>query len=544
MGFREAASGWEGVRGGWEGMEFLGFREAASGWGGVRGGWEGMELLGFREAASGWGWGLAGGSSVGGTLWYGWAMAVIGLDLGTSGVKAVAVDAAGRVVGSARAGVALRREGMGTAEQDVEAIWAAACDVLRQAGGSGVEAVAISGAMHSLVPVDGDGRALAGAMTWADRRAAATAWAGRIDADALYRRTGCPPGELYHPLRLRWWAGQGVRPARWASIKDVVVHRLTGRWAADLSVASATGLVDIHRRGYDGEALKLAGIDATALPPLVEPTAVVGPVSGAASAATGLGAGLPVVAGASDGALANVGAAGPGGDDVVITVGTSAAVRRLVDRPRFDPQRRTWCYIATADRYVHGSAMNNAGLAVSHAAGGDGSIGAALRGAAAVAPGCGGVTVLPFVTGERGLIWPPHVAWAVEPSDRASADAAVMMRATLEGVCCGVAELWDAVTAEGRTGEARLSGGIVGSPLWSQMLADMLGVRLRPIEAADASALGAAKLGGQAIGRATGPPAGEGPGVLEPNRERSAAYEQVRRRFRTACERRGWMRNG
>jgi sugar (pentulose or hexulose) kinase len=76
------------------------------------------------------------------------------------------------------------------------------------------------------------------------------------------------------------------------------------------------------------------------------------------------------------------------------------------------------------------------------------------------------------------------------------------------------------------------------------MLADMLGVRLRPIEAADASALGAAKLGGQAIGRATGPPAGEGLGVLEPNRERSAAYERVRRRFRTACERRGWMRNG
>jgi len=484
-------------------------------------------------------------------------MRIAALDIGTSRVKAIAVDGRGNLLG--RCDVELPRllgDG-GTAAQPIEPVVDAAQQSLRgliePCGDRRFEALAVSGAMHALAPIGADDRPLAAAMTWADRRAAgvADATADEVeDRDALYRRTGCPWSALYHPPRLRWWAGREPRARRWVGIKDAVLHRLTDRWATDASLASATGLLDIHRGAWDGEALGLAGVGAATLPELVEPTAIVGKLTAGAARATGLARGLPVVAGASDGALANLGAgAGPG--EAVVTVGTSAAVRRLVDRPMLHPRRRTWCYIAPGRRWLAGAAMNSGGIAV------DRLFREAYRGeadpwavmpeeAAAVPIGSEGVTVMPFVHGERELIWPRQAGWRVEGFDAGRHHRGHLARATLEAVTMAAATLWEAVASlagEGdRPGEAaRLTGGITRSPLWRQMLADVLGVTLKPIEAADASATGAAAL---AIDAMTGrPPSSlkvEPEPMIRPNAEHHEAYQALRRRWIERCRALGW----
>lgn len=490
---------------------------------------------------------------------------VIGLDLGTSGVKAAAVDASGRVVRSAQREVTLMTDDAGKAEQSVEEVWEAASAVLGEIGeghtsggvppakrGSDVrppevKAICVSGAMHSVVAMDEAGNVIGNATTWADRRCAGIAeeLRQRVDVDAMYRRTGCPFSAMYHPARLRWFAAPGIgamnRPRRgkFAAIKDVVIQRLTGRWCTDASIASATGLMDIRTWRWDTEALELAGITAEQLPGVVVPTDVVGTTP----------SGVPVIAGASDGALANVGSAGFDSDATVITLGTSGAVRRIVDQPCFDDKRRTWCYVVERDRWLRGGAINSGGIAVQHAVQlgygqGEKALKQAHAEAATVAAGCDGLRVLPFIAGERGLIWPPEVKWTII-GQRADHTPAHLVRATMEGVAFCIAAIYKAVGVPDLLKQvvptqcALLTGGVVRSATWRQIVADVLGIALQPIEAADASAIGAAMLGWRAMGvRVTPPLATCGP--IVPNPRHHAKYVELFRAFQTSCQMRGW----
>lgn len=469
------------------------------------------------------------------------ARITIGLDLGTSGVKAVCLSDTGRVIAKAAADVALRCPAPGHAEQPVEEVAAASVAVLREVAGCvtdrPIAGLALSGAMHSVVPIDADDQPLAPASTWADRRAAGVAdrMFAAADVDALYRHTGCPPGVLYHPARLRWWAGQGVRPARWAAIKDVLLHRLTGAWAADWSVASATGLFDIHQMDWHGPAMELAGVDRAALPPLVRPASVVGGLSRPAAEATGLPTGLPIIAGASDGALANVGAVGIDSDALVITIGTSAAVRRIVRRPLRDERRRSWCYVVDADRWLSGLAMNSGGAALAEA---PMLVSRDDKAIAAVPKGADGLTVLPFIHGERDLIWPHDAQWAVlgQTDRHGPAHAA---RASMEAVACGVAAMIDALPGD-RPTAARLTGGVTRSAVWPRIVAEVTGLTLHPVQAADASAIGAAQLARLARDLPPAPPPAAGQ-PIQPDPAGHAAYRSVRERFAAACRERGWM---
>jgi gluconokinase len=276
---------------------------------------------------------------------------VIGLDIGTTSCKAIVFDAAARPVASASERYPLLVPHPGWAEQDVPAIGTAVLRALRAAAASSPVApggISCSGAMHSCFPVAADGTPLAPAMTWADNRAAPyeARVRGEVDVPALYARTGCPVRSTYHPVRLRWWKEAAPDPAArvelFAGIKDWVLHELTGLWATDFGLASTTGLLDGAARTWDPEALAAAGVSAERLPPLVASTAVVGGLTPRAAAATGLPSGLPVVAGGSDGAMANIGTGIERPGQTVITVGTSGAVRQLAGRPWLDPQERTW----------------------------------------------------------------------------------------------------------------------------------------------------------------------------------------------------------
>ena len=315
--------------------------------------------------------------------------------------------------------------------------------------------------------------------------------------------------------------------------------RLTGRWATDIGLASTTGLFDIHRLDWDGEALTLAGISAERLPELVRPAAISGEITAEAARLTGLRAGLPVAAGSSDGGTANLGAGAIHPGQSVITMGTSGAIRRLVGQPLLDPAARTWCYVLDEGQWFAGGAINNAGLAVQWVRerlypdiAGDAGYPALMADAAGVAPGAEGVRMLPYFSGERSPHWNPDARAHLTGLSLAHTRAHIA-RAVLEGVAYCLADVWEVLNAGAPpAGLVQLTGNVTHSPVWAQIVADVLGVAMQANEAADASALGAARLVQQAVGLQGELQDGEPAGLtLQPDAARHAFYQREHRTF-------------
>ncbi|MDR3573462.1 MAG: gluconokinase [Anaerolineaceae bacterium] len=447
---------------------------------------------------------------------------IIGLDLGTSNCKAVALALDGTLAASAESGHRLSTPQPGWAEERAEEVWQGAQEVLRTVAQK-VDlrrhefiGLCLSAAMHSLLPVDAEGKPLAPALTWADGRALAQAAALRQQTDlrhVLYSRTGCPLQPLYYPARLRWWFEQDRqtfdRAARFMGITDWLAYCLTGRWVTNYGLASGTGLLDIRTLQWDREALQLAGISSERLPQLVSPFAVLGGLLPEVAKAAGLPAGLPVIAGSSDGGLADLGAGAVTPGQSVITIGTSGAVRRVVAEPFLDESERTWCYLLAEQHWFAGGAINNGGLALQWVRehfyadlAGEAGYARLMQDAAEIVPGANGVFLLPYFTGERSPYWDAQVRALIYGLDLQHSRAHIA-RAVLEGVAFCLADVWQALEQVPATEPAvRLTGAITRSPVWMQILADVLGERLLPLEASDASVAGAAALGFKALGRA------------------------------------------
>jgi len=445
---------------------------------------------------------------------------VIGLDLGTTNAKALALDSAGNVLATASSGYAIHASRPGWGAQNPQAVWNGACialhDLVSKLDGVEIAGLSLSGAMHSCFPIGSGNCILAPAMTWADQRAAQNAERLRSECDpgALYQRTGCPLQPIYHIPKIRWWVENTPELLDgllyFVTIKDYVLYRLTGIWAADRSIYSATGLLDLHSAKWDDEALSLAGVKADKLPPLVSPQDVVGAITLDTAAKTGLPVGLSVVAGASDGGLANLGtgAARPG--DNIITIGTSGAVRRVVAEPYLDPQKppRTWCYLLRDGRYFAGGAINNAGLALQWIREkfypdleGQAGYERLIADAAQMAPGSGGVLLLPFFAGERSPYWRADARGSIHGLGLEH-DRRHIARAVLEAVAYRLGTIWEALGESSDQQPVRLTGGIVGNATWAQIISDVIGMPLAAVEGGDASAIGAAMLGQVSLGLA------------------------------------------
>jgi gluconokinase len=435
---------------------------------------------------------------------------IIGLDLGTTSCKAIALSHRCEVLATAAGTNRIFSTEAGTAWQDPREVAQSAIQALKglsdQMETGRALGICLSGAMHSLFPCDAHFDPLLPAVTWADVRAGAAAEALRqsCDASEVYRRTGCPVRYLYHPAKLRRWIDERpeLQRANFSAIKDYVLYRLTGEWATDFSLASATGLMDTHRFEWDDEALALGGIHADQLPRLVSPDSLVGKITAEVARLTGLPVGLAVIAGAGDGGLANLGSGAVRTGQSVITVGTSGAVRRISAAPVFDPAERTWCYLLKPGRWFYGGATNNAGLAVQWVrelfypdVAGAGGYERLFQDAESVPAGAEGVVMAPYFAGERNPHWDPAAKAGIYGLALGHTRKQVA-RAVLEGVGFCLADIWDAMGENPLPAQAvRLTGMINSRPAWAQLVADLLGVNLEGLEAADASAVGAAILG-------------------------------------------------
>jgi gluconokinase len=481
---------------------------------------------------------------------------VVGVDIGTTGVKAVAVDAAAVSLGGAEREYPTESPSPGWAVQDPDVVAAATSAVVREvaaragAAGRPVAGVAFSGPMHSLIALASDGSPLTPLVTWADGRAAAQARRLRASGEwlALHRRTGTPVHPMSPLVKLLWFRDQQPdvwdRAAHWVGIKEYVLLRLANLLVVDESIASATGLYGLAARDWDAEALALAGLGREQLPTLHQTTDVVARL--AVDVATwGLAAGTPIVVGASDGVLANlgVGAVAPG--VAACSIGTSAAIRGVVRSPTVDEQGRVFCYVLVPGRWVVGGSTNNGGNVLrwlGRVAGGDltDRDSGLTELAAAVPPGAEGLLMLPYLSGERAPRWTgaPTGAFLGLTQRHTRAHLA---RAALEGVCLQLALVLEAMRGAGlELTELRATGGFARSPFWRQLLADVLGPTIGFPASEQGSAAGAALLGHVALGHLPSvDDAATLVGVTEvvhPDRDAARFYRRLLPAFATTAE--------
>lgn len=444
---------------------------------------------------------------------------VVGVDLGTTATKAVAFDTAGRSWAEASAAYPLDTPEAGWAVQEPEAVVGAALSAIqgavgraRERGGR-VAGLCLSAALHSLVALDAQGRPLTPIITWADGRSSAQAERLRAAEGglALQNRTGTPLHPMSPLPKLVWFRERDPfvfdAAAAWVGVKELLLLRLCGSRAVDHSVASATGLLDLAALNWDAEALELAGIDSGRLSPLVSTTHLMeGGLDPIAAQRCGLPAGTPIVIGAGDGPLANLGLGAVRPGVAACSIGTSGALRVMVERPPADPRGQNFCYGLTEHRWVVGGAINNGGVVLEWA--GDAlapELGphheAELLELAARAPaGSSGLLMLPALLSERAPHWSTLPRGAYVGLTRAHRREH-LVRAALEGVCLQLALVLSSMREAGNeVHEMRATGGFARSPLWRQMLADALGMSIGFPAGPEGSSFGAALLGMQALG--------------------------------------------
>jgi gluconokinase len=439
---------------------------------------------------------------------------VVGVDIGTTATKVIAYDASGAARASASTDYPLRQPEPGAAVQDPHEVAAAVRGgvraVVRQLDGVRIAGLSFSAAMHSLLALDDGGNPLTPLITWADTRASAQADRLRDEGRALdlQKRTGTPVHPMSPLVKLMWLRESDPelhrRAAHWVGIKEFVLHRWCGSDVVDHSIASATGLLALDTLDWDAEALDLAGVTRDQLPDPV-PGTTVRTLTRDAADDLGLPEGTRVVLGASDGPLANlgIGAVHPG--QAACSIGTSAALRVIVEKPAIDENGGVFCYAFVPGRYVVGGALNNGGVVLDWLGDalapelGEDSEGQMAGLAAEAPPGSAGLIMLPYLLGERAPHWSSLPLGAYIGLTRAHRREH-LARAALEGVCLQLAlvlESFDAAGIEVR--QLRATGGFARSPFWRQLLADVLDFPVNFPSSHEGSAFGAALLGMEAL---------------------------------------------
>ena len=429
----------------------------------------------------------------------------LGIDLGTSSLKALVLDVDGSIVGTGSATYPMATPQPGWAESDPEDWWQAAGKAVHEAAGqhaSEVAAVGLCGQMHGVVLSDDAGRPLRPAILWADGRSRRQLEAYQALSGALRRKLANPPAAGMAGPTLLWLRDNErhlYRQAHWAlQPKDWLRLRLIHEAATEPSDASATLLYDLTTDYWAKDVIDELDLRLDFLAPIRESAEICGVLLAPAAAHLGIRPNVPVIGGAADTAAAALagGVLDPG--PVQLTIGSGAQVVAPRDRPAIDLTGRTHLYRAAApDRWYAMAAMQNAGIALEWVRT---TLGATwddvYAEAFAVPPGAEGLVFLPYLTGERTPYFDPTArgAWV---GLRLSHERGHLLRAALEGVAFAVRQGLEALLATGVAAtELRLAGGGSFDARWRQLLADVLEQPLLATATASASALGAALLAG------------------------------------------------
>lgn len=445
---------------------------------------------------------------------------IIGVDIGTTSTKAEIFTTAGVGVVQHAIAYPLSSPEPDIQEQDPDEIFEAVVSsvnslmVQSQISPSNVIGLCFSSGMHSLILMDQDGKPLTQSITWADRRSAP--WVKEIrekhNGKAIYHRTGTPIHPMSPFVKLVWLRHEHPdlfqQATKFISIKEYVLYRWFGEYVVDYSIANATGLFNIHSLDWDAEALEVAGVQVEQLSQLVPTTHCLTDIRTEYAEQMGIAEQMPVIVGSSDGVLANlgVGAISPG--IVAVSVGTSGAVRTVLDHPKTDPEEKLFCYALTEKHWVVGGAVNNGGLILRWVRDnlGDAEVNTAnlleadpynilTAIAATIPPGAEGLIFHPYLAGERAPLWDTNARGSLFGIALHHTKAHII-RAVLEGVVLNLKMVLDALyELTGSISSIRATGGFARSELWRQMLADIFNYEVIVPDSFESSCFGAALLG-------------------------------------------------
>ena len=462
-------------------------------------------------------------------------MTLVGVDVGTTAVKALAVSPAGDVLTRVEREYPLSSPHPGWSEQNPDDWVRAARSALDEVGG-GVEGIGLSGQMHGLVCLDAAGDVLRPAILWNDQRTGPQCEEieQRIGLERLVELTGNRALPGFTAPKLLWLREH--EPDVYARIahvllpKDYVRFRLTGELAMDVTDASGTLLLDVGARRWSREVLDALEIEPAWLPPLLESPEVAGTT----------GAGVAVAAGAGDQAAGAIGAGVDRPGPLSIVLGTSGVVFAALPAFARDPtgSAHVFCHAVPASWHAMGVMLSAAGSLAWIRDVLDAPYDTLLDEAARWSPGAEGARFAPYLSGERTPHADPYVRGAFVGLSLRH-DRGALVRAVLEGVAYGLRDSLELLRTMDVVADAgRISGGGARSPLWTRIVASVLELPLQRVAVEEGAAYGAALLGGVASGVFADVHEAVAACVrvretVEPDVEWSASYREGYARFRT-----------
>lgn len=440
---------------------------------------------------------------------------LMGIDLGTSSVKAMVTNASGHVLGFAQQEYGIDIPSSGHAEQNPDTWWELVKRTselaIARSGypGAAIRGIGLSGQMHGLVALDREGRVLRPAIIWCDQRSIPQrdAIASLFTAEQLGDMIQNPMSTGFLLLSLMWIRAHepGIyrRIAHVMLPKDYIRYRLTGEIGTETTDASGTSAFDVAARQWSEPLLNTAGLDPAMFPAAGNPWDVAGYVSRSTEAETVFRSGTPVVYGGADQAMQAIGNGVIEAGDVSCTIGTGGQLLSPMLTPAYDKQLRTHTYVhAVRDRWYLLAATMSAGLSLKWLATQilrNDDYKALDRMADDVPAGSNGLVFLPYLTGDRTPHMDPYSRGLFFGLKLEHRDAH-LVRAVLEGVCFSLRDGMEIFKSLG-CGMQRIivSGGGAKSELWKQIVADTLNCEVYVNSTEEQACLGAAAMAGVGI---------------------------------------------
>lgn len=436
----------------------------------------------------------------------------LAIDIGTSNIKALVVDAEGKELFSNQFPCVTHHPHVGFSEQDPDKIFRDVCLAIQSCPTdikNDISFISLSSAMHSVMAVDEQGNPLTSLVIWSDLRS-------KEEHNGIHKnkqlfdqltRTGTPVHPMSPLCKIMWWQKHQPemveRTHKFIGIKEYIWFKFFECYEVDHGIASATGLFDIEKKSWFDPALALAGIKAEKLSKPVSVYHYRNIANEALLAELGLPSQVPVVVGSSDGCLAQLGSGAMDSSALSLTIGTSGAVRRVVAEKQGTFNPLIFRYLLDENTLIEGGATNNGAVLIdwfqktflSEPI----STEKFIERAFTAPPGADGLLFLPYIYGERAPLYDPD-AFGIFLGMHQQHRQEHIMRALLEGIVFALYDIAKLIEGNSGTYERIIaSGGFVRSPEWTQLVADVFGKPVYVPQREDASAWGAALLGFTAL---------------------------------------------
>ena len=420
---------------------------------------------------------------------------IITVELGTNGVRVMAFHVNGETIGSLKGSYPTFHHQPDYSEQDPEQIFITMLYVLKNLLTETIHAkhyrvisICFSASMHSVLPIDKNGEPLGNAITWADNRGKKEAFELNQSPSGkkIYDATGTPIHPMSPLIKIAWLSrhdrARFQNTFKFLSIKSYILQQLTGEYVLDYSLASATGLLNIHTRKWEPDALAFAGIKENTLPELIAVFDAPGKLRKEYQKSLGLAESVKLLIGSSDGCMATLGAGVWDDGKATVTLEESGAIRVVGKDVLQDEKQRLFNYVLAENHYVSGGPTNNAGAVFEWYATQFGDFKKAfdledcmenlIADAGKVPAGSDGLIFLPYLQGERAPIWNAN-ARGVYFGLNIKHQQKHFVRATIEGIMYAFYSIGKTLEEHRSIQSLSANGTFASYPLWIQMMADM-----------------------------------------------------------------------